>query len=123
MYFHTDVEDLAGAVAEVARCLRPGGRFVYIGLHPCFIGAFVDRTAEVDDQALRFVPGYSTSRWMRRGSGGGSGPWSRVGGHHKTLEGFLSTFIDAGLRLERIVELSGGGVVLPRNIALAAAKH
>jgi hypothetical protein len=96
---------------------------VYVGLHPCFIGPFVDRTTEIDDQALRFVPGYGTSGWARRGSGGGVGLWSRVGGHHKTLAAFLQAFIDAGLRLERVIELSGGGTVLPRNIAVAATKH
>ena len=27
---------------EVARVLRPGGRFVHVGVHPCFVGAFAD---------------------------------------------------------------------------------
>lgn len=96
---------------------------MYVGLHPCFIGPFVNRTTEIEDQALHFVAGYGTSGWARRGSGGGVGLWSRVGGHHKTLAGFLGAFIDGGLAVEQVVELSGGGTVLPRNIAVVAAKR
>jgi ubiquinone/menaquinone biosynthesis C-methylase UbiE len=122
MYFHTDVEDFAAVVAEIARCLPVGGRFVYLGLHPGFIGPFVNRATEVADQELRFLPGYEGSGWAHRGSGGGVGLWKRVGGHHKTLATFLHAFIDAGLHLERFIELPGGGTVLPRNLAVAAAK-
>jgi hypothetical protein len=43
MFFHTDVEDFATVARDVARCLCPGGRFIYVGLHPCFIGPFVNR--------------------------------------------------------------------------------
>ena len=35
---HTDIDDFAAAVREVARVLRPEGPFVYVGGHPCFVG-------------------------------------------------------------------------------------
>lgn len=123
MYFHTDVEDFAGVVAEVTRCLEPGGRLIYVGLHPCFIGPFVNRSTEAETHALRFGAGYGVSGWNRVGSGGGVGLWSRVGGHHKTLASFLKAFLDAGLLLDSIDELQGGGLVLPRNIAVVGAKR
>src|SRR5437763_1405370 len=41
---HTDVPDYAAVVREAARVLRGGGRFVHVGVHPCFTGAFADRT-------------------------------------------------------------------------------
>jgi SAM-dependent methyltransferase len=87
-YFHTDVEDFASVVVDIARCLRPRGRFVYVGLHPCFIGPFVDRTNEGSEEALTFTTGYGANGWARRGSGDGTGTWARVGGHHKTLATF-----------------------------------
>jgi len=46
MFFHTDVEDFAAVVRDVTRCLRPGGRFFYLGTHPCFVGPFVNRMTE-----------------------------------------------------------------------------
>ena len=38
VWTHTDVGGFRGTVAEVARVLRPGAPFVYIGGHPCFVG-------------------------------------------------------------------------------------
>jgi SAM-dependent methyltransferase len=121
-YFHTDVEDFGAVMLEVARCLEPGGRFVYIGLHPCFIGAFVDRTDEAETENLRFTPGYGESDWAWPDFAHGAGLWVRVGGHHKTLESFLGSFLDAGFSLDRVVELDGGGIVVPRNIAVVASR-
>jgi SAM-dependent methyltransferase len=122
LYVHTDVEDFGAVVAEVARTLRPGGRLVCLGLHPCFLGPFVDRVTEDADGALRFVPGYGSTGWSSGFARGRVGLWRRVGGHHKTLAGFLGAFTDAGLVIEQLRELAGGGTVLPRNIAVAARR-
>ncbi|HET6873714.1 MAG TPA: methyltransferase domain-containing protein [Acidimicrobiales bacterium] len=120
-YFHTDLENFHAVVAEVFRCLLPGGRFVYLGLHPCFNAPFVDRTRESDEQLVVVEPGYGDAGWVRR-SRTPLGLWERVGGHHKTLEGLLGAILDAGLSLIAVRELGGGGTILPRNIALLAAK-
>jgi SAM-dependent methyltransferase len=122
MFCHTDVEDFAAVVREVARCLRPGGRFVYVGLHPCFLGPFVNRTNEAGEGRLTFTPGYGNVGWADRASGDGSGLGSRVGFHHKTLGSFLGAITGAGLSLRAVRELPGGGVVLPRNLAVMAEK-
>lgn len=122
MYFHTDVEDFAAAVREVARCLRRDGRFIYVGLHPCFIGPFVDRTREAPDRPLPFVAGYGRTGWAARGSGGEEGLWRRVGGHHKTLADFIGAFAGAPLAIRSIREFAGGGTVLPRNVGVLAQK-
>src|SRR5689334_14709402 len=99
MYFQTDTEDFAAVVREVARCLRPGGRFAYLGVHPCYVGPFVYRLDEQQDQSLTFTPGYGTAGaatggWASRGSGDGSKIGGRVGFHHKTLTSFLHAFLD-----------------------------
>ena len=122
LYFHTDLEDFAAVTREAARCLQPGGRFIYAGLHPCFIGPFVDRTTEGDDRRLSFAPGYGRVGWANRGSGDGTGCGGRVGFHHKTLASFIGAIADAGLRIRSVYEFSGTGVVLPRNIGLVAEK-
>ena len=122
MFFHTDLADFAPVVRQVARCLRPGGRFIYAGLHPCFLGPFVNRTSEAAEQRLEVLPGYGRVGWANRGSGDGSGPGGRVGFHHKTLASFLGAFVSSGLRLREVREFSGGGVILPRNIGLVAER-
>jgi ubiquinone/menaquinone biosynthesis C-methylase UbiE len=128
MYFHTDTEDFAAVVGEVARCLRPGGRFAYLGVHPCYVGPFVYRLDERQDQSLTFTPGYGTvgsdtGGWSGRASGDGSRIGGRVGFHHKTLAGFLQAFMDAGLVLRAVREfVAPAGGILPWDLALLAEK-
>jgi ubiquinone/menaquinone biosynthesis C-methylase UbiE len=43
----TDVPDAGTAIAEFARVLRPGGRFVTLTLHPCFYGERAERETEM----------------------------------------------------------------------------
>ena len=121
MFFHTDVEDFAAPVRDVVRCLRPGGRFVYLGTHPCFVGPFVNRMTEGEDLRLSFAVGYGNAGWSDRGSGDGSMIGGRVGFHHKTLASFLEAFAAAGLSIRAVREFSAGGhVVAPWDIAVAA---
>jgi SAM-dependent methyltransferase len=123
MYFHTDTEDFAAVVREVARCLRPGGRFAYLGVHPCYVGPFVYRLDERQDQTLTFTPGYGTTGWAGRASGDGSRIGGRVGFHHETLASFLQAFGDAGLALRSVREfVAPGGGILPWDLALLTEK-
>jgi SAM-dependent methyltransferase len=122
MFFHTDLEDFAAALRQVARCLRPGGRFIYAGLHPCFIGPFVNRMSESDEHRLQFLPGYGDVGWANRASGDGTGVGGRVGFHHKTLASFFGAIAGSGLQIRDVREFASTGVVLPRNIGLVAEK-
>ena len=122
MFFHTDLEDFAAVARQVARCLRPQGRFIYAGLHPCYIGPFVNRMSEAAERRLHFSPGYGNVGWADRASGDGSGLGGRVGFHHKTLASFLGAIAMSGLKIRAVEEFAGGGVVLPRNIGLVAEK-
>jgi SAM-dependent methyltransferase len=123
MFFHTDVEDFAAVVREVARCLRPGGRFIYLGVHPCFVGPFVYRMNESEDLTLSFVTGYGKPGWANRGSGDGSMIGGRVGFHHKTLASFLGAFAAARLSTRVIREFAKAGhAVLPWDIAVVTEK-
>jgi SAM-dependent methyltransferase len=124
LFFHTDVEDFAAVVRDVARSLRPGGRFVYLGLHPCFVGPFVYRMAESEDQALSFAPGYGETTWASRGSGDGTHTGGRVGFHHKTLASFLGAVAQAGLTIRAVREFSvSGHLVLPWDLGVVTEKN
>jgi SAM-dependent methyltransferase len=65
---HTNVDDVAPVFAQVERVLWPGGRLVFLGVHPCFVGHFLEcREAQVVLQAgYRQGAGSSTPRTAPR---------------------------------------------------------
>jgi SAM-dependent methyltransferase len=71
-FTHTDVDDFAALAVEARRVLRSGGRFVYVGLHPCFTGPLAEQPRA--DGAR--VPGSSTlDTGTQGGAPAGQGPW------------------------------------------------
>ena len=105
IFTHTDVDNFAGMVREVVRVLRPGAPFVYIGVHPCFVGPH--SVYDADRQAPELHPGWYrlTGRYDEApGIWRGAGVRIRVGASHLPLGLFLQTFLDSGLRLERVEE-------------------
>jgi ubiquinone/menaquinone biosynthesis C-methylase UbiE len=105
MFTHTDVEDFAAMVLETARVVRPGGPFVYLGVHPCFVGphAFVH-----DRDVPELHPGYRDTSYQREAPGiWAHGIRAKVGATHLPLALFLHAFLDAGLGIERLEEPEG----------------
>ena len=103
---HTDLADYASVLRVVARTLRPGGRFVHVGVHPCFVGAFADRT-DPDRIILDRRYGeraFSFDTWCP------TGVRARVGAWHVPLADLLNAVTDAGLSLARVVEGPVDGV-------------
>ena len=104
LWTHTDIDDWSTAVREARRVVRPGGPFVYLGVHPCFVGPhslFVEG---------RGVPQLHAG-WYRRSGRYEDGPGisptglrARVGATHLPLADFLQSFLDAGFALEQVEE-------------------
>jgi SAM-dependent methyltransferase len=122
-YLHTDVDDIAPVFADVERVLRPGGRFVYIGTHPCFVGPFVELQ---DEQTTVVHPGYREAGWHEDSpyfTDPGCG--RRVGYRHVPLAELLAALIGSGLRLtslEEPRENDAADTVIPGTLALVATK-
>jgi SAM-dependent methyltransferase len=120
-FTHTDIDEFAAAMREVARVLRPATPFLYVGCHPAFVGphSLFVRAEGVPE----FHPGYRPSRRYDESAPGvwnSDGVRVRVGALHLTLHDFFAAFTEAGLRIERIEEL--GDRDYPHVIALRARK-
>jgi ubiquinone/menaquinone biosynthesis C-methylase UbiE len=109
MFTHTDFDDFSAVLREIARVLRPGGPFVYLGPHPCFVGPHSEYVQ------ARGVPKLHEGWYRRVGAydeapgRSGAGLRQRIGtSFHRPLGLFLQAFLDAGFRLERIEEPGEG---------------
>ena len=109
---HTDFDDLSAVVREAVRVLAPGGRFVYVGVHPCFVGPMVER--RVDGPHL-LHPGYRRSGWWADAAGPIR---SQVGVNHIPLAQLINALLNSGLALEQLEEPGDDGY--PILLALRA---
>ena len=99
-YGLSDIDDLDGALATVARLLEPEGWFVFAILHPCFPGW--------DDDAPSSWPsrdGYFREGWWQAQNSGFRG---KVGANHRTLSTYLNAVTRRGLHLDVIAEPQPG---------------
>ncbi|MGB2953360.1 MAG: methyltransferase domain-containing protein [Gaiellaceae bacterium] len=119
LWTHTDLDDFAAVVCEVARVLRPGGSFVYVGGHPCFVGPHSRFIAAEGVPELH--PGYRTvGRYQEAPGVGPEGLRAKVGAVHVPLGLFVQTFLNAGFTLERFEE--PGDREYPYMVALRARR-
>ena len=117
---HTDIPHYESVLAEAARVLKPGGRFLHVGVHPCFVGDFVDRATPPHAVV---GPDYLSRSWTP-GLGADAGTLGRdgqvrdkVGASHVPLAELLTLFVDAGLTPTGFAE---GGAPLPITLSVQA---
>src|SRR4029450_3781490 len=117
IWTHTDIDDFAAALREVARVLRPAAPFVYFGAppppvlsfgpHPCFVGPhslYVSAEGVPElSEGYRRTGRYDGSAF---GVGNPDRVPLRVGGIHLTLGGLFDAFTSAGFVVERFEELA-----------------
>jgi SAM-dependent methyltransferase len=95
-YGLSDIDDLDGLLANVARWLNPGGWFVFSLLHPCFPGWDSDAPSSwPPDQ------GYYREGWWLASNTGYRG---RAGASHRMISTYLNSLTRHGLVLDRAAE-------------------
>jgi 2-polyprenyl-3-methyl-5-hydroxy-6-metoxy-1,4-benzoquinol methylase len=94
----SDIDDLEGCLAGISAALRPGGRFVFSILHPCFPGG--PGIAGSWPESGRY---YDERRWTPA-SGTHSGLRRQVGASHRTLATYLNTLRRHDLHLDEVAE-------------------
>ena len=114
---HTDVPDYPAVIREIARVLAPGGVFVHVGVHPCFVGAFADRSAP--DRVV-LTPGYGDTGHTFE-SWAPHGVRARVGAWHLPLAALVNAVAGAGLTVVKLAE--DGSAELPDLLGLVALKR
>jgi hypothetical protein len=98
-----------------ATALAAGGRFAHVGVHPCFCGAFVDRS---DSEQLIITPGY-WRRDRRFQTWSPHGVRARVGATHLPLGDLIATVTTVGLTIDSVIE---AGEPTPDVLAIRAHK-
>lgn len=109
-------EHQAASVKEVFRVLKPGGRYIDVGVHPCFNGGYA---TPQDDGSIVQKSGYLVSGFRDPSNFTGT-VRSRVGAWHRPLADVVNAFLDAGFHIEKIVE--GGTAQIPTILGIRAIK-
>ena len=104
IWTHTDVDDFGALLREVVRVLQPGGPFVYVGAHPCFVGPH-SRFVEAKGIPVLHAGYWEAERYTEAPGISPSGLRAKVGAVHIPLGRFIQSFLDAGLVLEQFEEL------------------
>ena len=95
----SDIDDLEGVLATVARVLRPGAFFAFSIVHPCFPGW------EAKGANPSWQPGsgyYDEKWWLSDGPPGGVR--TKVGANHRMLSTYINTLSRNELMLEELAE-------------------
>ena len=107
IFTHSDFDDFPAALREVARVLREDAPFVYIGIHPCFVGPHSYYVQAVGVPQLHEGWYRREGHYMEAPGISPDGLRSRFGASHIPLGRFLQCFLDTGFRFEHIEEPEG----------------
>jgi ubiquinone/menaquinone biosynthesis C-methylase UbiE len=120
IFTHSDFDHFATALREVARVLKKDAAFVYIGVHPCFVGPHSYYVQAVGVPQLHEGWYRREGHYMEAPGISPEGLRARFGATHIPLGRFLQAFLDAGFAFEHIEEPEGRDY--PYMLALKARR-
>ena len=101
-----DIPDLDATLSAVQRVLRPGGVFVAVLAHPCFLAPHAATVPGPDGRDGRLVVDYLDEVFWRSANPEGV---RRAGAYHRTLSTYLNTLVRHGFVLEATLEPPASG--------------
>ena len=109
-----DIADIQPLARVIPRLLRPGGRFVFSVIHPCFnnpstvqFAERVDREGNVMMEYGVKITGYATSHTAKQAAIPGQPEPQLL--FHRSLQELLGTFLEQGLLLDALEERAFAG--------------
>ena len=111
----SDLDEFSTAIAETYRILRHRGRYVALGVHPCFYGSH----SESRGNEVIVHPGYRDTGFLST-SKFGSTIREQVGAWHRSLETLINEFLAIGFNIARVAE--GGPKSIPTILGLDLRK-
>ncbi len=104
-----DIAELQPLIRALSKILKPGGRFIFSVMHPCFNGSNMDHVAEMCDREGKISTVYSVkvSRYLTPVSEHGIALYGQPALQlyfHRPLQALLGGFFEAGLCLDGLRE-------------------
>jgi SAM-dependent methyltransferase len=107
-----DILNLGAAVSAVHRVLRPGGWFVFVIGHPCFMVPGADVIADSAGRPRVSITGYFDERFWRSANPNGV---RRAGNHHRMLSTYLNTLARSDFLLDLAEEPEASSLLAGRQ--------
>ena len=107
-----DIPDLGATIGAVHRALKPGGWFVFVIGHPCFLAPEATQVKGPEGRSAVAVTGYFEERFWRSANPSGV---RRAGNYHRTLSTYLNALVSAGFVLEAFAEPVAGPLLAQRE--------